>query len=355
MDITTTSTTDSPSEVQAALESIGQEVQSLDVRSNEPEIVSEPSSDAPAAETAESKTAVESETPEEVQESEAEPEPVKEKGVQKRIDKLTRERYERDGRIASQTEQILKLEKQLAEAGKAAPAPVVEPDEDEPEVVAHSPIVGEEPQQSDFDDYAEFTKAQIKWENSQTETKLLARIDELQAKIETKTAETAAKAAVEALADEWGKRCQAVSSEYPDWDEKGKAASALPFNSVVSDVLFESEVGPHVLYYLASNPDVAQKLYDLTNYGDKASATEILKANRVAGKEVARIESLIAKQKAAPESEADPAPAKPKPVTSAPAPIRAPKGAAAPGGKSPYDGTMSTAEYQTWRESHPRG
>jgi hypothetical protein len=367
MSVVLTSTTDSPNEVLRAFDAAGLTVETLDVTTNQPEPEqkeTEATSDAPAAEAAEGKTAAATEATDEVQDEtkgeDGEP-PKRQRGVQKRIDELTRERYERDGKLAAQSERIAELEKRIADAAK--PAPVAEP-EPEPESTPER-VAAERPKLADFEDYEQFTEALLDWKAGQREAKLLARIDDLQEKIDQRAieadAKSAAKQAVDSRTAEWQKRCDEVAPDYPDWEEKGKAAAKIPFNPVMSDALFEREAGPRLMYYLASNPEVAQKLFEATNYDAKATPAQIIKANRTAGREVARIEALIASStaKADDEPEPDPAatpiPAKQKPVTSAPAPIRPPRGGAPASEKDPYKGPLLPHEYRAWRQAHPNG
>jgi hypothetical protein len=66
-----------------------------------------------------------------------------------------------------------------------------------------------------------------------------------------------AKAAAEhsKLIDAWGQRVKAAKAEMPDFDDMISSTDVTVSNEV-RDAIFESDVGPRILYHLAENPDL---------------------------------------------------------------------------------------------------
>jgi hypothetical protein len=82
---------------------------------------------------------------------------------------------------------------------------------------------------------------------------------------EEKVKEVQAKAAAEQakLIDTWAQRVNAAKAEMPDFEAMITSADVTVSNEV-RDAIFESDVGPRILYHLAENPDFAQKLQGMT-------------------------------------------------------------------------------------------
>jgi hypothetical protein len=82
---------------------------------------------------------------------------------------------------------------------------------------------------------------------------------------EEKQKEVQAKAAAEhaKLIDAWGQRVKAAKAEMPDFDDMVNSTDVTVSNEV-RDAIFESDVGPRILYHLAENPDFAVKLQGMT-------------------------------------------------------------------------------------------
>ena len=64
----------------------------------------------------------------------------------------------------------------------------------------------------------------------------------------------------------WAQRVEAAKSEMPDF-EVMVGSSDIAVSNEVRDAIFDSDVGPQILYHLAENPDVAKKLQGMTAIG----------------------------------------------------------------------------------------
>lgn len=114
------------------------------------------------------------------------------------------------------------------------------------------PAADQEPLPEQFTDMYEYAKALTDY-----------RVD--QRMNEEKQKEVQAKAAAERdkLINVWADRVKAAKSEIPDFDDMVGSADVTVSNEV-RDAIFESEVGPRILYHLAENPEVATKLQGMT-------------------------------------------------------------------------------------------
>jgi len=57
----------------------------------------------------------------------------------------------------------------------------------------------------------------------------------------------------------WANRVNDFRAKMPDFDDMVGSADVVVSNEV-RDSIFESDVGPQILYHLAENPDIAKKL-----------------------------------------------------------------------------------------------
>jgi hypothetical protein len=114
------------------------------------------------------------------------------------------------------------------------------------------PVFETEPLPEQFSDMYEYAKAL-------TDYRVEQRLQE------EKQKEVQAKAAAEhsKLIDAWGQRVKAAKAEMPDFDDMVNSTDVTVSNEV-RDAIFESDVGPRILYHLAENPDYAVKLQGMT-------------------------------------------------------------------------------------------
>ena len=239
--------------------------------------------DVPVEETAEVKPEVKAE------------EPIP-KGVQKRIDRAVRQKYEAEARAKMLEERVAAMESRQQQ-----PVHRQQNDDSEPTI-------------DKFDNFDQYVAAKAEWIASRTINKTLTEREAQQ------------KAAYEAAertktADSWNKRIAAATAEMPDFEEV-LASSEVPMTNSMQQAIMESEVGPKLAYYLATNQDEAEKIAGMSPIG----------AIRALG----RIEERLATVKPVVQT------------TNTPPPIK-PVGSRATVAKDP--GKMSDAEYEKWRRS----
>ena len=114
------------------------------------------------------------------------------------------------------------------------------------------PIAETEPLPEQFSDMYEYAKALTDYRVEQRLT------EEKQKEVQAKAAAEHAK-----LIDTWGQRVKEAKAEMPDFDDMINSTDVTVSNEV-RDAIFESEVGPRILYHLAENPDFAVKLQGMT-------------------------------------------------------------------------------------------
>jgi DNA-binding phage protein len=177
-----------------------------------------------AAETPAVEAVAEAETPEAV-EAKAE----KQKGIEKRISELTRARRE--------AERDRDHYKALASL-KALDTPA-------------------EPKADDYDDPNDFQrdmiKHAIKTGVAETQSDEVAR--------KARDADIAAQAAVDAV---WSERISTYRQATPDYDAVIAASADLAIAPYVADALKDSDNGPALLYHMAKNPDIAERLNNMS-------------------------------------------------------------------------------------------
>lgn len=196
----------------------------------------------------------EAEPPKPTEETEKKPNPK----LEKRFSELTKQRElarqeaERERQRASELEERLK-----ALETKNQPAPQVDQDR--------------EPQPSDFTDAFEYARALAKYAADNA----LKNRDKIEA-------ERKANEERQRLNESWQTKLEKVKSEMPDYEEM-VASSDVVVSDQVRDAILESDVGPRILYHLAENPDVAEKI----------SKMSLVKALTEIGKIEARFEKPL--------------------------------------------------------------
>ena len=189
-------------------------------------------------ETPESEPSVEAQAenlPEAEQEAEVTDKPKQNPKLEKRFSELTKR-----AKQAEAEKQALEARLQELES-KVAPAPQqIEQD-----------ILGEKPQASQFQDAFEYAEALAEW----SAEKALVERDkqEQQRKIETERQE---------VIKSWTSKLEKAKAELPDFDEM-VASSQVQVRDEVRDAILESDVGPQILYQLASDDDLAQRISSL--------------------------------------------------------------------------------------------
>ena len=198
------------------------------------------SEEAPVAaetveETPESEPAVEAQAesePTAEEEAEVTDKPKQNPKLEKRFSELTKR-----AKQAEAEKQALEARLQELES-KVAPAPQqIEQD-----------ILGEKPQASQFQDAFEYAEALAEW----SAEKALVERDkqEQQRKVEIERQE---------VIKSWTSKLEKAKAEMPDFDEM-VASSQVQVRDEVRDAILESDVGPQILYQLASDDDLAQRI-----------------------------------------------------------------------------------------------
>jgi len=114
------------------------------------------------------------------------------------------------------------------------------------------PKVETEPKPEQFTDMYEYQQALIDY-----------RVDQRLMEEKQKEANARAEAERQQVINTWAKRVEAAKAEIPDFEDMVGSADVAVSNEV-RDAIFESDVGPRVLYHLAENPDIAEKLNGMT-------------------------------------------------------------------------------------------
>ena len=222
---------------------------------------------------------------------EAEPKHTLPKGVQKRIDRLTREKY--------------RLQAELEVARKQAPQSEPKP----------QPATGE-PKADQFKSYEEYLEARVEWRAGQHLEKRLGELRE-------KAQRQAGQAEQEKLQAQWEKRISEALTTYDDFEEVALSPE-VPISEPMMAAILRSPKGADVAYHLGKNHDLAAQIAGL----DPISAA-------------IRIGEIAA-------SLSRPTPKK---TTGAPPPI-SPVGGRATTSKDPSN--MTDAEFAQWRREQIR-
>lgn len=231
--------------------------------------------------------------------------------LEKRFSELTKQREDARKEAQREREQREQLESRLKELEQRAnPTPVYQENE--------------KPQPYQFTDAFEYAEALSEWSAEQA---LLNR--------DKQEAERRANQDRQKMLNEWQSRLDAAKTELPDYEDM-VASSDVQVSDAVRDAILESDVGPRILYHLAENPDVAEKL----------NAGSMISALRQIGKLEAQFE-----KKEAPVAEFKPSVARSK----APAPINPIKGSSGVVDVGVDTNGEFHGTYQQWKESRKSG
>ena len=159
--------------------------------------------------------------------------------LERRFSEITKQREAAREEARREREARESMEARLKELeAKVNPQPA-QADQDE---------IGEEPKPEQFSDMYEYAKALAEY----TADKRLNERDR-----EEKARKAAAEQEVKFKA--WADRVNAAKSSLPDFDDMVQS-SEVRVSDPVRDAIIESEHGPQILYYLAENTEIAQKL-----------------------------------------------------------------------------------------------
>ena len=220
------------------VESSGEEA--LANQEQNPELLSE----QPAGEESQESEAVETSG-----EQESEDKPKKKGGFQRKIDALTREKWERDQRIAEQERRLLEMQQQLAQQQS-------------------SQTPDDMPKLADFGyDEDNYRAAMQEW----SQGKIQAFQDQQRQQMEYQRQVAEEQRHRQLLVE----KIQKATEKYPDFQEKVfdlSVPSLQQINPYAYETLLEADGGDDVAYYLASNP---QEIYRFHGMSPTQAAREI--------------------------------------------------------------------------------
>jgi hypothetical protein len=185
--------------------------------------VDEKSSSEPAADTGQSEPKLAEDDATGTEEKKQNPK------LEKRFSELTKARKEAEARAEE-------LEKRLA-ALESNPAPQ-----------QRQPEGNQKPTPDEFRDAFEYAEALANWSAEQA---LVRREQE----VRQREAETQKQKVIQT----WQQKLEVTKAELPDYEEM-VASSTVAVSDAVRDAIIESDVGPRILYELASDDDLAAKL-----------------------------------------------------------------------------------------------
>ena len=222
--------------------------------------------------------------------------------LEKRFSELTRQRKEAEAKIKE-------LEGQLA-AKESFRAPNQESEG------------SQKPTPDDYQDAFKYAEALAEWSAEQA----LAKREK-----EVKQKEVEAKR--ETVIQTWQQKLESTKAELPDYEEM-VASSNVSVNDTVRDAIIESDVGPRILYELASDDEMAEKLSTMTTAG--------------ALKLIGRLEAKFEKTEAPAKAERKTVAAK----SNAPEPIRPLRST---GGVAEVSLDGNDIPYQQWKAARKAG
>jgi len=204
----------------------------------------EPSVTAPSSEevVVEDKTPPESE-PEQVTETSSATEPKPARGVQKALDRLTRERTEADARTAEALVREAAANERLDKILKAL-------ERQEP-VTKSGP-----PNMEDFQTNSEYEAASLEYQVNKAVESRVAKLEEAR---KEENVRARAKEAMDVAVATFAERKAAAN--IPDFDEI--VTDEVKINGAVGIELLTSELGPQLAYHIATHDDVRVKLNGL--------------------------------------------------------------------------------------------
>ena len=155
-----------------------------------------------------------------------------------RFEKITKQREEARAEAQREREARESLEAKVRELESRSQPQKVE--------------VAEEPRPEQFTDMYEYAKALTDY-----------KVDQRLSEEKQKEALAKVEAQRQQVINTWAKRVESAKAEMPDFEAMVGSADVVVSNEV-RDAIFESDVGPQVLYHLAENPEIAEKLQGMT-------------------------------------------------------------------------------------------
>jgi hypothetical protein len=167
--------------------------------------------------------------------------------LEKRFSELTKQRKEAEAQAAEERAKRESLEARLA-ALESNQAPTQAPENNQ------------KPSPDNFKDAFEYAEALAQWSAEQA---LVRREQE----VRLKEAETQKQKVIQT----WQQKLEVTKTEFPDYDDM-VSSSSVKVNDTIRDAILESDVGPRILYELASDDEIAEKLSTMST----ASALKLI-------------------------------------------------------------------------------
>ena len=162
--------------------------------------------------------------------------------LEKRFSELTKQRKEAEARAEEAEKRLAAIEGKQAQPAQTQPESVQKPTPD------------------NYKDAFEYAEALSQWSAEQA---LLKREQEVKQK--------EFEAQKQKVIQTWQQKLEATIAELPDYEDM-VASSNVKVNDTVRDAILESDVGPRILYELASDDDIAEKLSTMST----ASALKLI-------------------------------------------------------------------------------
>jgi hypothetical protein len=161
--------------------------------------------------------------------------------LEKRFSEITKQREQARQEAAQEREARQKLEAELAAFKQRQ----------QPQQVK---AADEKPQPSQFTDAFEYAEALADWSAEQA----LVRRDK-------EDLERRADEARQKVISTWAQKVAAAKADIPDFDDM-VASSGVSVSDPIRDAILESDVGPQILYHLAKEDDLAQKIASMSPF-----------------------------------------------------------------------------------------
>lgn len=250
------------------------------------------------------------------------------KGVQKRLDELTRQREEAERRAKAAEENL-----RLALEGRERAKPP-EPDREEPKQDLEEEPEPTRPNRADFSEPDAWDAAILKYADDKAAWTARREVKAANAAFLKKQQEQAQRDAQSAVIAAHNERVEKAKAKREDWAAVAESQE-VKISVPMAHAIITSDDGPEIQYYLGSNPKEAERI----------AALPVPMQLR----ELGRISMMLEAKGAPPAPAAPSAPAAPpKPITSAPAPVKPAASGATDTQKSPDE--MSMEEYAAYRK-----
>lgn len=246
----------------------------MPVVETKPDAANEGSPPAPESEEEEGKTEAKSDAPQKPEDSSASAKAKPAKGVQKRIDELTRQREEAQRRA----EAAEAREKLALEALKGRP-------EQKPEPKAEDESEPKKPAKSEFTDPDAYEAAVDEYIARKAEWTARREVDKRIAEQNQKAMDEAIKRQEEAVRQAHQARRTKALEKYPDFAEVAETEEvSVPMPVAIA--IQHAEEGPDLQYYFGKHPEEAKRMFDLN------PAAQLVELGKIAAKLVAPAKSV---------------------------------------------------------------